>query len=50
MIYPEVQESTHREIDKFNVRKCRSEVRYERVVLRIPSIAINLKIGFKSNS
>ena len=48
MIYPEVQE-THREIDKFNVRKCRSEVRDETVVLRYLSIAIHLKIGEDNN-
>ena len=49
MIYPEVQE-THREIDKFNVRKCRSEVRDETVVLRYLSIAIHLKIGEGNNN
>jgi len=35
---------------KFNVRTCRDEVRSERVVLRFLSIAIDLKIGFKSSS
>ena len=48
MIYPKVPE--YREIDQSTVWKGRSEIRYERMVLRFLSININLYIGFKSNS